>query len=105
MIEFLHLLCRKKKFFCVGVTLFHECILLKTSSLVEFVKWLFKNINKTHSQNRRNLNTVKPVHSGHLRLLKRVSAIITCLLYIEFLAFWAKNTAEIKIDVFLIPYE
>ena len=64
-----------------------------------------KHINKTHSQNRRNLNTVKPVHSGHLRLLKRVSAIITCLLYIEFLAFWAKNTAEIKIDVFLRPYE
>ena len=57
MVEFLHLLCRNEKCFCVGVTLFYKCILLKTSSSEEFVKWLFKNIlTKTHSQNRRNLN-------------------------------------------------
>ena len=39
MVEFRHLLCRKEKFFCVGVR-----ILLKILSSVEFVKWLFKNI-------------------------------------------------------------
>ena len=61
MVEFLHLLCRKEKFFCVGVTLFyvcilfnfflcvgvtlfHVCILFKISSSLEFVKSLFKNI-------------------------------------------------------------
>ena len=44
MVEFLPLLCRKEKFSCVGVTLFYVYILLKTSSSVEFVKWLFKSI-------------------------------------------------------------
>ena len=34
----------KRSFFCVAVTSFCVCILLKTSSLVEFVKWLFKSI-------------------------------------------------------------
>ena len=44
MVEFLDLLCRKEKFYSVGVTLFYVRILFKTSSSVEFVKWLFKNI-------------------------------------------------------------
>ena len=34
----------KRSFFCTGVTLLYQCILPKSSSLVEFVKWLFKNI-------------------------------------------------------------
>ena len=42
IVEFFHLLC--SKVFCVGLTLFHMCILLKISSSVEYVKWLFKNI-------------------------------------------------------------
>ena len=35
---------QKREVFCVGVTLFYVCILLKNSSSVEFVKSLFKNI-------------------------------------------------------------
>ena len=61
MVEFLHLLCTKKKFFCVALTSFCVYILLKTSSLVKFVKFvkaIFKNIlTKTDSQNR-NFNII-----------------------------------------------
>ena len=58
MVEFLHLLCTKKKFFCVALTSFCVYILLKTSSLVKFVKAIFKNIlTKADSQNR-NFNII-----------------------------------------------
>ena len=40
-------------------------------------------------------NTVKPVYSGHLRFLKKVSSI-NSVCYIEFWNFWAKKTTEIK---------
>ena len=45
-------------------------------------------------------STVKPVYSGHLRLLKKVSAITRCTLYrvLEFLG--KKKTTEIKIKDF-----
>ena len=37
-------LVEKEKFFCIGLTLVHVCVLFKISSPVEFVKSLFKNM-------------------------------------------------------------
>ena len=52
------------------------------------------------SQHQAKINTVKPVYCGHLRLLRKVSAITICLLY-SFGFFWHKKTTEIKMeDVF-----
>ena len=46
LLELFHLFVEKRSFFCVDVTLFYVCILLKISSSAEFVKSIFKNIFK-----------------------------------------------------------